>query len=158
MKSINQMDESLRLAEKVCREKGARLTYKRRQVLAILLNLKKAISAYELIELYQQEYDDTLSPMSAYRILEFLEQQHLAHKINIVNKFVACAHIGQSHCHQLPQFLFCQKCQSVSELPNDSSQLNDLARRIEQTGHQLTSPQIELTCICQDCLSSEAEQ
>ncbi len=147
---MSDLNHILEKAEQVCKKQDARLTDKRKQVLAILLEHEKAISAYDLIAVYEERYQKTLAPMSAYRILDFLESVNLAHKVNIANKYVACAHIGCEH-DDLPHFLFCEKCQRVDELPRQLSQITELTKNLEQTGYQLAKPQIELNCICHQC-------
>ncbi|REL27734.1 transcriptional repressor [Thalassotalea euphylliae] len=155
---MNNWQTHIEQAEQSCRQSGERLTTKRKQVLAILLKADKAISAYELIELYSEQHQRTLAPMSAYRILDFLESVHLAHRLNTANKYVACAYIGCEHSHELPQFIVCQECQRVDELSACSSNLMALTDEIKQTGYQLSSPQIELTGVCQACLKLKQEQ
>ncbi|WP_220347658.1 Fur family transcriptional regulator [Thalassotalea euphylliae] len=145
-------------AEQSCRHSGERLTKKRKQVLSVLLQADKAVSAYELIELYSEHYQQTLAPMSAYRILDFLASVHLAHRLNIANKYVACAYIGCEHSHELPQFIVCQQCQRVDELSACSANLAALTDEIKQTGYQLNSPQIELTGTCQACAIKSEKQ
>ncbi len=153
----SHLETQLKLAEQVCQEKYSRLTPIRKQVLTILLQTEKAISAYELMEQFEHRFDRELVPMTAYRTLEFLESVHLAHRLNIANKYVACSHIGCDFSHELPQFLVCQECLKVdelkSQLPNSFSQLTDKA---QLSGYQLNSPQIELNCICTTCLSIES--
>ena len=138
-------------AEASCKVQGERLTKKRKQILSIMLQFGKAVSAYELIEFYQANYRETLSPMSAYRILDFLASMHLVHKLNIANKYVACSHIGSEHCHDITHFLICEKCQKVDEIHSEKAHLSDLINTIKNTGYQLSSPQIELSCICNTC-------
>ena len=84
-------------AEEQCEQRGARFTPKRRQVLAGLVESDKALSAYELTEYCREHLGFDLLPMSVYRILEFLENEDLAHKLNLANKYVACSHIVCDH-------------------------------------------------------------
>jgi len=139
-------------AEKQCQLHGSRLTLKRKQVLSLLLHANKALSPYELIDFYQQEYKKNMAPMSAYRVLSYLESVHLAHKITAVNKFVACREIGSNNDHGLSQLLFCKQCQSVAEQSLSPTLHCELTNKLQQTGHQLQSQIIELTCICKACL------
>lgn len=142
----------LHWAEQHCQKQGKRLTTKRKQILAILLAQDRALSAYELIALFKRETQSDISPMTVYRILAFHDSLHLAHKINITNKYIACSHIGSEHSHDLPQFLICQECQQVNELESSSTNFAEISEQVEQVGYQLTSPQIELSCICSACL------
>jgi len=139
-------------AEKKCRQQGLQLTKKRKLVLTSLLHIKKAVSAYELIELIKEEFKQSLAPMTVYRILDFLEKCHLVHKLNIANKYVACADIINEPPHETSQLLFCHQCQRVDEItldPTKSAELNDKAK---QLGYQLLTSHIELNCICNACL------
>jgi len=156
VKTENELQVNLQLAENVCKGMDGKLTPKRRQVLTILLQAEKAISAYELMELYEVQFKKKLMPMTTYRTLEFLESVHLAHRLNTANKYVACAHIGHEHSHDLPQFLICQKCLCVDELSVQvTNNLSNIAKKVEQTGYQLLAPQIELNCICNACCAAE---
>ncbi len=138
-------------AEHRCREQGARLTEKRKQVLSGLLNSDTALSAYELVDYCKTEYGQALPAMSVYRILNFLQEQHLVHKLNLANKYVACAHITCDHDHGVPQFLICSECQSVREISVAKSVINALNRSVDEAGYQLMSPQLEINCLCQEC-------
>ncbi len=155
MKTESQLNTLCEQAEKVCKENNALLTLKRRQVLSILLQADKAISAYEIIDLFKKEFNQVLAPMTTYRTLGFLERVQLVHKLNIANKYVACAHIGCDTTHDFPHFLICQRCLRVDELNSQTtSKLDELTDEVEQTGYQLSSPQIELNCICNACGSA----
>lgn len=149
---MEQVQAYLLQAEKQCQRHGSRLTAQRKRVLSLLLQAQKALSAYELLDLFEIHFKQPLAPMSIYRTLEFLESVHLAHKLNIANKYVACAHIGCEHSHTLSQFLFCQQCQRVDETSLHASMKAELTGKMKQTGYQLLSPQIELSCICNSCL------
>lgn len=142
---------SLQSAEKWCQAHGSRLTQKRKDVLSILLNADKAISAYELIDFFKHEFNQNMPPMSAYRILDYLVGIDLVHKIHAANKFVACAHIDCHENHDVAQLLFCQECQRVKETPINPSIYKNFKDEISNSGYQLCPQQLELTCICGDC-------
>ena len=138
-------------AENSCKARGSRLTDKRKCVLSALLQSNKAMSAYELVDYCKEVYGETLPPMSVYRILDFLQAEHLAHKLNSANKYVACAHITCDHGHGVSQFLICNSCQQVKEISVNESTINTLKRDIEQAGFHMTSPQLEIDCLCRSC-------
>jgi len=145
------MDINLQEAAQQCLNNGSRLTLKRKQILTILLIAQKAISAYELIDLYESHFDKKIPAMSTYRILAYLEKMHLVRKIQIANKFVACTKISEKGSHDLSQFMFCQQCQSVEEVPISASIYDELINKINKSGYQLCSQQIELSCLCNAC-------
>ena len=142
-------------AEHRCREQGARLTEKRKQVLSGLLNSNTALSAYELVDYCKEEYGQSLPAMSVYRILGFLQEQHLVHKLNLANKYVACAHITCDHDHGVPQFLICSVCQRVEEISLAKSMINALKSSVDEAGFQLMSPQLEINCVCKECSKTQ---
>lgn len=129
---------------------------KRKLVLSGLLGSDKALSAYELVELCKNEYDEVIPAMSVYRILDFLQEQHLVHKLNLANKYVACCHINCEHRHEVSQFLICGECQRVKEISLGKFTEKDLRKRVESEGFQLVSPQLEINCVCDECVNSAA--
>jgi Fur family zinc uptake transcriptional regulator len=141
-------------AEAHCRDHGARLTPKRKQVLSGLILSEKALSAYELIDVCKEHFGETIPAMSVYRILDFLEEEHLVHKLSLANKYVACSHITCDHEHEVPQFLICCECSRVEEISIAKSVMSELKRNVEHAGFHLVSPQLEMSCICHDCADS----
>ncbi|MDM3870005.1 Fur family transcriptional regulator [Porticoccus sp. W117] len=148
---MNTVQEIIDHAENSCKTRGSKLTSKRKCVLSALLQSNKAMSAYELVDYCKQVYDKTLPPMSVYRILDFLQEEHLAHKLNMANKYIACSHITCSHGHGVPQFLICNNCQQVKEISVNESTIDTLKHDIEQAGFQMASPRLEINCLCGPC-------
>ena len=148
---MHSVDTIIDHAEKHCRYHGARLTPKRKQVLSGLVLSDKALSAYALIDVCKEQFGETIPAMSVYRILEFLEEERLVHKLSLANKFVACSHITCDHAHEVPQFLICGECNKVEEISISKSIMNKLQVNIEHAGFHLVSPQLEINCICHSC-------
>lgn len=138
-------------AEQGCRNHGSRMTTKRKRVLSLLVQSKKALSAYDLIALCKQEFGQNVPAMSVYRILEFLESENLVHKLNLAKKYVACSHITCDHDHGVPQFLICGECSHVKEVSISKQTIAELQKNVEDAGFQLISPQLEMNCICDSC-------
>ena len=128
------IQETLQSADERCRQSGARLTEKRKRALTLLLDAPAPISAYELKDAYEERYGEPLTAMSAYRMLNFLVEETLAHKLNSVNKYAACAHISCSHPHQVPQFLICDACEAVAEVALDAETLDKIRVGVAGTG------------------------
>lgn len=143
-------------AESNCRAHGAKLTIKRKQVLSGLIDTRRALSAYELVDYCKEQYGESLPPMSVYRILDFLQQENLVHKLDLANKYIACAHITCNHDHGVPQFLICGTCQRVDEITVDKSVIDSLKATIENAGFMLASPQLEMNCLCKQCSDKAA--
>lgn len=138
-------------AEAQCQNRGTRLTEKRKRVLSGLVSSGKALSAYELIDYCKDAYGENIPAMSVYRILEFLQEEQLVHKLNLANKYVACSHITCDHAHAVPQFLICNECSQVREISIERSLIDSLKQNVEDADYQLLSTQIELNCLCQSC-------
>ena len=86
-----------------------------------------------------------------YRILDFLEEEQLVHKLKLANRYVACTHITCNHQHEVPQFLICNKCFRVEETAISKSVLDSLKGNVKKVGFKMVSPQLEINCVCEDC-------
>lgn len=139
-----------------CKDAGGRLTIKREEILKVLLASKIPLSAYEVLDLYKEQTRESMPPMSVYRILEFLEQQELIHRLDSQNKFIACSHIQQDCAHQVSQFLICRNCHSVKEVSIAQALVKELNEQVKEADYKLLSPQLELDCICNTCLKKES--
>ncbi|WP_031432340.1 Fur family transcriptional regulator [Methylomarinum vadi] len=148
---MSQVELALQKAQSECSRSGLRLTDKRSNVLRILLQADEPLSAYDIAEHYRCDIGKPLSAMSAYRMLDFLLQAGLAHKLETTNQYVACSHITCEHEHQVPQFLICDRCHAVKEVGIRKQLLNELKASIENTGFVLSSQQLELHGICEHC-------
>lgn len=153
---MNHIDSIIQHAEQHCQAHGTRLTVKRKKVLAGLIQSNKALSAYELIDFCKEQFGERIPAMSIYRILEFLEDEHFVHKLNLANKYVACAHISCDHAHGIPQFLICRKCSKVKEISIKPATIAELQTTVQEAGFKLISPQLEMNCLCEDCFAQAA--
>lgn len=109
--------EALARAEKLCAAKGLRLTDLRRRVLEVLLGDHRAMGAYDILDVLAAD-GMRAQPPTVYRALEFLTDAGLAHRVHMLNAFVACDHAGDDH---QPAFLVCSDCHGVSETHLDSA-------------------------------------
>jgi Fur family zinc uptake transcriptional regulator len=103
-------------ADALAEERGARLTPVRRRVLEILLEEHRALGAYEVLERLVKDGFGNQPPV-AYRALDFLVEQGLAHRISRLNAFMACMHPGKAHS---PAFFICEACGGVAEAPGQA--------------------------------------
>lgn len=108
--------EAMARAEALSAASGARLTPVRRRTLEILLQSHRALGAYDVLERLAGDGFGNQPPV-AYRALEFLVDQGLAHRIRRLNAFAACMHPGEAHS---PAFLICRACHAVAEAPAEA--------------------------------------
>ena len=159
-KQVNpkELDVLLRAAEVACAENGARLTQRRRQVLSELMQSSSPLSAYEVLDLCNRSTTSTMPAMSVYRILDFLEQQQLVHRLSSSSKYVSCAHIACDHKHvHKTHFLLCDGCSSVEEVDATEEASEALEQMARTVGFKLTTQQFELSGICTTCQDSAGE-
>jgi len=100
-------------ADRQARRAGLRLTPVRRRVLEILLESHHALGAYEVLARLTHDGFANQPPL-AYRALDFLCEQGLAHKVRRLNAYTACMQPDQDH---RPVFLICHSCHAVAETP-----------------------------------------
>ncbi len=125
---------------------GHRLTPVRRRTLQILLEAHRALGAYDVLERLAAEGYGNQPPV-AYRALEFLEEQGLAHRIRRLNAFAACMHPGEAHA---PAFLICRACHAVAEAPGRAV-ADALAKAARAVGFSVERSTVEAMGLCPGC-------
>ncbi|MEM6759106.1 MAG: transcriptional repressor [Pseudomonadota bacterium] len=133
-------------AEAVCAEKNLRLTPVRRRTLEILLDEHRALGAYDILAILGDEGLGNAPPV-AYRALDFLTSAGFAHKIEGLNAYIACAHLGADHT---PAFLICTSCKTVAEA-NTRTDTGRLAEAAKSTGFAIERTVIEALGLCPAC-------
>ena len=133
-------------AEAVCAKTGARLTPVRRRTLEILVESHKAMGAYDVLERLKADGFGSQPPV-AYRALEFLVDNGLAHRVRRLNAFTACMHLGVPHA---PAFFICRDCDAVAEaaVPELHDALNAEAERL---GFLMERTNVETLGLCPAC-------
>lgn len=137
---------SMAAAEARCAAESLRLTPVRRRVLEILLQEHRALGAYAILEQLREEGFGSQPPV-AYRALDFLVANGLAHKIERLNAFIACVHPDGAHT---PAFMICRLCESVAETQSFPSRgaLGDAARAL---GFRIERTIVEAEGVCPTC-------
>ncbi len=137
---------ALARAEAMTTAAGARMTPVRRRVLEILLEEHKALGAYDVLARLATEGFGNQPPV-AYRALEFLVDQGLAHRIQRLNAFTACVHPGEDHA---PAFLICRVCHMVAEAEATAAR-QSLDAEAAHAGFQIERSTIEALGLCPNC-------
>ena len=148
---MTKLKDSIESAEQKCHQRGKKLTRRRREVLTMLLQADRAVSAYELVDLCNESSNEPMPPMSVYRILEFLQAEQFVHKLETANKYIACKHIACEHEHKQPQFLICNDCHKVQELDTSSEALSSVEAAASMLNFKLLNPQLEVSGSCGLC-------
>ena len=141
------MSDALAAAEARCAADNLRFTPVRRKVLEILLQDHRALGAYAILDKLREDGFGSQPPV-AYRALDFLVANGLAHKIERLNAFIACVHPSHSHT---PAFMICRLCDAVAEAQSSPARcaLGDAARA---TGFRIERTVVEASGVCPACV------
>ena len=145
------VEDALQALQKHCRAEGLKFTPLRKRVFEILLEEHKALGAYDILARLREEGFSAQPPV-AYRHLDFLVAHGFAHKIERLNAFIACTHIGAVHD---PAFLICRECRTVSETMSDSSILA-LHHKASDADFQIEDSVVEAIGTCLDCRQTDS--
>ncbi|ODT83101.1 MAG: Fur family transcriptional regulator [Pelagibacterium sp. SCN 64-44] len=130
----------------------ADLTRNQGLVLEALNRSGGPLSAYDILDLLRG--DGLRAPLQIYRALDKLVERGLAHRLETLNAFVACA---DAHCHRkgLIAFAICAGCGKVDEFadPVIEERLGDWA---ETTGFKVERTTMEIRGQCAACLQKAA--
>ena len=138
-------------ADRVCAERGVRLTNQRRQILELVAASHTAIGAYEIVDRLARG-GRRPAPITVYRALDFLIEQGLVHRLSSLNAYIACLHAGE---HEGGQFLICKQCGAVAEMSAEG--VDDAIRAgAKASAFQVMTPMVEVTGICRHCSPNKA--
>lgn len=135
--------------ERLCAQRGLRLTPIRASALNLIAQAGKPIKAYDLLDQMKATHDAT-APPTVYRALDFLLEHGFIHKLASVNAYVGCHHPG-AVAHAVP-FLICDRCQSATEL-EDELIVQSLDVRARALGFVPRAQTLEVHGICAQCAS-----
>ncbi|MEN3931692.1 transcriptional repressor [Microvirga sp. W0021] len=143
---------AIKNAEKVCQQRGVRLTKIRYQVLQALYTTHRPLGAYDIADILSRDESHDgkryLAPVTIYRALNFLLEQGFVHRLTSRNAFVACPHGHRPE--DLVVFLICDNCGGVDELC--SSQLSaTVSSLLDQEKFKPQSQVMEITGLCAHC-------
>lgn len=148
------IQDALEAARHLCLSRGVRLTDLRLQVLELIWQSHKPLGAYTLMDMLAQANTRRVAPPTVYRALDFLLEQGLIHRINVLNAFIGCPSPGIQH---QSHFLICRQCGIAVEL--DQPALNRQILTIAaEAGFTVETQALEISGLCANCSTSSAEQ
>lgn len=121
--------------------RGIRLTELRRDVLQKLHHAAKPVGAYELFDQLKVT-GKASAPPAVYRVLDFLVEQGLVHKVQSLSAYTACS--TEPHTHAA-LFLICRDCGDVREEPATTP------KSIAKSGFKVEHLSIEAVGLCAGC-------
>ena len=130
---------------------GLRLTPVRRRTLEILLEEHRALGAYDVLERLAADGFGKQPPV-AYRALEFLVENGMAHRIGRLNAFTACMHPGEAHA---PLFFICSECDAVAEASGGGVGAA-VGKAAGHIGFLVERANVEVVGVCPACQGARA--
>lgn len=147
------VQQALRQARAACRERGARLTQLREDVLRLVWQSHRPVGAYALLDMLGAR-DGTRrpGPPTVYRALEFLREQGFVHRVESLNAYIGCQVGAEPHDHQL---YICRGCGATLESaqPSIRDAVDSYGR---QVGFVLESVALEALGLCPACAAKAA--
>lgn len=125
----------------------ADLTRNQELVLGTLNHSAGPLSAYDILDRLRAE--GLRAPLQVYRALDKLVERGLAHRLESLNAFVACA---DAHCHRkgLIAFAICERCGKVDEF-SDPVIEGRLGGWAESEGFTVERTTMEIRGRCAEC-------
>lgn len=143
------MSTQVQRIEAYCRKKAIRLTRLRKKIICFLAKQTKPLKAYELLaKLNQEPQDKAYVIMSIYRVLDFLCQHRIVHRINSNNSYMLCCHPEKKFC----QIFICKACGKKIESHNQLLH-QKLTKLATQSQFAIEQHAIDLSGLCQRCLA-----
>lgn len=128
------------------------LTRNQGLVLGALNHSGGPLSAYDILD--KLRADGLRAPLQVYRALDKLVERGLAHRLESLNAFVACA---DEHCHRkgLIAFAICEGCGKVDEFADPVIE-DRLGAWAGSKGFKVERTTMEIRGKCTVCLTSAA--
>mgnify|MGYP001627321270 CR=1 FL=1 len=139
--------DALAEAERLCTERGVRLTDIRRRVLELVWASHQPLGAYDILDKLTAEGHKP-APPTVYRALDFLQEQGLVHRIASRNAFVGCNHPADRHTGY---FLLCQCCGNAEEIGEGGALGKAVAAAARAADFEVQSQTLELAGTCRHC-------
>ena len=130
-----------------CLNSGRKFTAPREAVLRCLLSVNSPMTAYEVLDAVQQDLPGA-KPSTIYRSLGFLVEIKMVHRIEAIKSYILCC---ANHPHDHPQFVICDSCKSVKELPFERNSMIKINEMIDHAGFSKQTPTIEIHGVCKKC-------
>ena len=147
------VQQALSQAREACRERGARLTQLREEVLRLVWQSHRPVGAYALLEMLGARAGSRRlpGPPTVYRALEFLREQGFVHRVESLNAYVGCQIGAEPHDHQL---YICRGCGATLESARPAIRAA-VAGYGEEVGFRVESMALEVIGLCPACAGRE---
>ena len=129
------------------------LTPLRKEVINTFLRKGNSLKANEIINYINTKRSNTKS-IVIYRILNFLVEKKVLHKIQSQNIFILCTDSLCSKNNDNKIFLSCKNCKQIKEI-GDKDFLENIQNLCNNNNFTLNESTIEINGCCNNCIDSE---
>ena len=133
--------------EQTCQRDGVQLTPLRRRVLDIFSDSAAPLGAYAILEELSRREGKQVAPPTVYRTLDFLIERGFVHKIESLNAYAPCEHLGHAHHGML---VICETCGRSEEI-EDRAVMSAIAATASGAGFVLKRVMVEAKGLCRRC-------
>jgi Fur family zinc uptake transcriptional regulator len=140
--------------EETCLRNGAQLTPLRRRVLDIFSGSAAPLGAYTILEELSRREGKQVAPPTVYRALEFFLEHGFVHKIESLNAYAPCEHLGHAHHGML---VICESCGRSEEIEDDRV-MRAIAHAASASGFRPKHVMIEAKGLCRRCAEDGARR
>ncbi len=133
--------------EQACARDGVQLTPLRRRILEIFSASSAPLGAYAILEDLSRRDGKQAAPPTVYRTLDFLIEHGFVHKIESLNAYAPCEHLGHPHHGML---IICDACGRSEEIEDDAV-TRAVAHAAGVAGFRLKQVMIEAKGLCRRC-------
>ena len=136
--------------ELACLRQGFHLTPLRRRVLDIFSGSDAPLGAYAILEELSRREMKQVAPPTVYRTLDFFLEHGFVHKIESLNAFAPCEHLGHAHHGML---LICEACGRSEEI-EDKEVVRAIAEAASDAGFRPSHVVVEAKGLCRRCANA----
>ncbi len=133
--------------EEACARDGVQLTPLRRRVLDVFSESRGPLGAYAILQELSRRDGKQVAPPTVYRTLDFLLEHGFVHKIESLNAYAPCEHLGHAHHGML---VVCEACGGSEEIEDDAV-MRAVAQAAGGAGFRLARVMIEAKGLCRRC-------
>lgn len=130
-------------------DKTIKLTELRKDILSILYRKKKPMGAYEILAALKKKRPNA-EPPTVYRVLEFLVDAKLVHRVESQNSYVCCSSLLKEKSQHKAILLYCKKCHQSFEF-EDKSIFISIDTFAKKHKLDIDDALIEIKGVCESC-------
>jgi Fur family zinc uptake transcriptional regulator len=111
------------------------------------------LGAYAILEELSHREGKQVAPPTVYRTLEFLLEHGFVHKIESLNAFAPCEHLGHAHHGML---VLCEACGRSEEIEDDAV-MQAVTLTASRSGFRPRRVMVEAKGLCRRCAEDSAQ-